>query len=81
MILTLLARKASQIFKVMEKHDAIVGMFLDWPYNISNLVRVQHICKWPKFKDALGLDAWNIDSWELYDGVDGLDIGAPSIKL
>ncbi len=34
-----------------------------------------------EFKDALGLDAWDIGSWKLYDGVDGLDIGAPSFKL
>jgi hypothetical protein len=66
-------RKAFQILEVMEKHDAIVAMFLDWPYNISNLVidfslhskyfsipnrsKSNIIASGLEFKDALGLDA------------------------
>jgi hypothetical protein len=71
--LTSPTRKASQILEVVEKNDAIVAMFLDWPYNTSNLVisfslhsnyysilnrsEFNILANGLKFKDALGLDA------------------------
>jgi hypothetical protein len=67
------AKKASQNLKVMEKHNAIVAMFLDYPYNISKLVinfslhskyfsipnrsESNILANGLEFKDALGLDA------------------------
>lgn len=72
-ISTLLAKKVSRIWKVIEKQDAIVAMILDQLYNISIFVIDFSpsflLLDGVKFKDGLGLKLKVINSNQLNDGV------------
>jgi hypothetical protein len=82
LISTLPTRKASQIWEVVEKQDAIVVMFIDWFCSIFEFFidfSPPSLPNGVESKDGLRLGLGVISSDQLDDGVSS--IGVPLIKL
>jgi hypothetical protein len=83
LISTLLARKASQIYEVVEKRDTIITMFLDWLCNIFDFIIdfSPSLQDGVQSKDGLVYDVGVIGLEQLELGVSCIGIDALSIKL